>query len=45
MSNPLRTTPRFRADHVGSLLRRQALLTARAGFKGGKLAASSWGHP
>ena len=29
--------PFFRADHVGSLLRPQKLLEARANWKGGKL--------
>ena len=32
-----RTTPPFRADHVGSFLRPQALLEARDQFKAGKL--------
>jgi len=34
-----RTSPPFRADHVGSLLRPQSLLQARADFAAGKLAA------
>jgi 5-methyltetrahydropteroyltriglutamate--homocysteine methyltransferase len=35
------TTPPFRADHVGSLLRPQALLDARAGFAEGRLPAEA----
>src|SRR5215831_16643970 len=34
-----RLAPPFRADHVGSLLRPQELLTARAQFKQGTLSA------
>jgi 5-methyltetrahydropteroyltriglutamate--homocysteine methyltransferase len=34
-----RTTPPFRADHVGSLLRPPELLSAREGFAAGKLTA------
>ena len=34
-----RTTPPFRADHVGSLLRPRALLDARAEFEAGRLPA------
>ncbi len=34
---PARTTPPFRADHVGSLLRPQALRDARAAHKAGRL--------
>jgi 5-methyltetrahydropteroyltriglutamate--homocysteine methyltransferase len=33
----VRTTPPFRADHVGSLLRPTALQEARAKWKAGKL--------
>jgi 5-methyltetrahydropteroyltriglutamate--homocysteine methyltransferase len=33
----MRTTPPFRADHVGSLLRPPALLTAREDFAAGKI--------
>jgi 5-methyltetrahydropteroyltriglutamate--homocysteine methyltransferase len=39
MSIAPRATPPFRADHVGSLLRPPELLTARAQFKQGALAA------
>src|SRR3954464_6988762 len=35
----LRTTPPFRADHVGSLLRSPELLQARQGFKEGGIDA------
>ena len=35
-----RTTPPFRADHVGSLLRPQRLLQARADHQAGRLAAA-----
>lgn len=35
----MRSTPPFRADHVGSLLRPQNLLAARADFKEGRLDA------
>jgi 5-methyltetrahydropteroyltriglutamate--homocysteine methyltransferase len=35
----MRTTPPFRADHVGSLLRPPELLAARAGFAEGQLTA------
>jgi 5-methyltetrahydropteroyltriglutamate--homocysteine methyltransferase len=35
-----RTTPPFRADHVGSLLRPPALLAARADFEAGKIDAA-----
>jgi len=34
-----RTTPPFRADHVGSLLRPQKLLAARGQFAGGQISA------
>ncbi len=34
---PARTTPPFRADHVGSLLRPQNLRDARAAHKAGRL--------
>src|SRR5436190_666984 len=34
-----RSTPPFRADHVGSLLRPPALLQAREDFAGGKISA------
>ncbi len=34
-----RTTPPFRADHVGSLLRPESLRMARAGWKAGRLTA------
>jgi 5-methyltetrahydropteroyltriglutamate--homocysteine methyltransferase len=37
MKHPQRTSPPFRADHVGSLLRPQALLEAREWFKRGEL--------
>jgi len=36
-----RTTPPFRADHVGSLLRPQALLDARARHKAGEIDADA----
>src|SRR3954470_4994110 len=36
----LRTTPPFRADHVGSLLRPPELLQARDGFKEGRIDAT-----
>jgi 5-methyltetrahydropteroyltriglutamate--homocysteine methyltransferase len=36
---PARTTPPFRADHVGSLLRPPELLRAREGFAAGELSA------
>src|SRR5229473_2174628 len=36
-----RTTPPFRADHVGSLLRPQELLQAREEHKAGRLSAAS----
>jgi methionine synthase II (cobalamin-independent) len=36
---PARTSPPFRADHVGSLLRPPALLRAREAFAGGRLSA------
>jgi 5-methyltetrahydropteroyltriglutamate--homocysteine methyltransferase len=35
----IRTTPPFRADHVGSLLRPKSLLTARAEHQAGRLSA------
>jgi 5-methyltetrahydropteroyltriglutamate--homocysteine methyltransferase len=35
----IRTTPPFRADHVGSLLRPKSLLTARAEHEAGRLSA------
>ncbi len=37
---PARTTPPFRADHVGSLLRPSSLLRARDGFAAGNVSAS-----
>jgi 5-methyltetrahydropteroyltriglutamate--homocysteine methyltransferase len=37
----LRTTPPYRADHVGSLLRPPALLEARAAFTDGRLDAAA----
>src|SRR5476649_1448265 len=37
----LRTTPPFRADHVGSLLRPPALLDARAQHASGELSAEA----
>jgi 5-methyltetrahydropteroyltriglutamate--homocysteine methyltransferase len=37
---PMRTTPPFRADHVGSLLRPDGLLTARADFAAGRITAA-----
>src|SRR5256714_11923671 len=37
---PMRTTPPFRADHVGSLLRPQVLLAARDDFAAGKIDAA-----
>jgi 5-methyltetrahydropteroyltriglutamate--homocysteine methyltransferase len=37
----LRTTPPYRADHVGSLLRPPELLEARAAYADGRLAASA----
>src|SRR5581483_7917182 len=36
---PMRTTPPFRADHVGSLLRPPELLRAREEFAAGQLTA------
>ena len=36
---PRRTSPPFRADHVGSLLRPQRLLAARDDFAGGRITA------
>ena len=36
---PRRTSPPFRADHVGSLLRPQRLLAARDDFAGGRMTA------
>src|SRR5262249_56603225 len=36
---PMRTTPPFRADHVGSLLRPARVLTARADFATGLIGA------
>ncbi len=36
----LRTTPPFRADHVGSLLRPQRLLQARDDFAAGRISAA-----
>jgi 5-methyltetrahydropteroyltriglutamate--homocysteine methyltransferase len=38
---PMRTTPPFRADHVGSLLRPQNLLAARADFAAGRIDAAT----
>ncbi|HEX2701847.1 MAG TPA: hypothetical protein VHM72_00235, partial [Solirubrobacteraceae bacterium] len=35
----MRTSPPFRADHVGSLLRPPALLAARADFAAGRISA------
>src|SRR6185503_6155477 len=40
MTTTLRSTPPFRADHVGSLLRPPELLAARAQFKQGALSAT-----
>src|ERR1700677_1454438 len=37
----MRTTPPFRADHVGSLLRPPALLEARADFAAGAIDAAA----
>jgi 5-methyltetrahydropteroyltriglutamate--homocysteine methyltransferase len=37
----MRTTPPFRADHVGSLLRPQHLLTAREDFAAGRIDAAA----
>jgi len=37
----MRTTPPFRADHVGSLLRPQALLKAREDFAAGRISAEA----
>src|SRR2546423_9173682 len=36
---PMRTTPPFRADHVGSLLRPAAVLAARDDFAAGRIGA------
>src|SRR6516225_4545277 len=36
---PMRTTPPFRADHVGSLLRPASVLEARADFAAGRITA------
>src|SRR5580700_7159693 len=36
---PMRTTPPFRADHVGSLLRPPSVLAARADFAAGRIGA------
>ena len=36
-----RTSPPFRADHVGSLLRPQRLLQAREDFAAGRISAAS----
>ena len=36
---PMRTTPPFRADHVGSLLRPARVLTARADYATGHISA------
>jgi 5-methyltetrahydropteroyltriglutamate--homocysteine methyltransferase len=36
---PMRTTPPFRADHVGSLLRPASVLAARADFAAGRITA------
>ncbi len=38
---PMRTTPPFRADHVGSLLRPAPLLTAREDFAAGRIDAAA----
>src|SRR6201987_2837311 len=40
MLNPMRTTPPFRADHVGSLLRPAQLLAARDDFAAGRIGAA-----
>ncbi len=40
-TNPMRTLPPFRADHVGSLLRPPALLQAREDFKAGRIGAEA----
>src|ERR1700745_3891814 len=37
----MRTTPPFRADHVGSLLRPASLLTARDEFASGRIDAAA----
>jgi 5-methyltetrahydropteroyltriglutamate--homocysteine methyltransferase len=37
---PRRTSPPFRADHVGSLLRPQRLLQARDDFAAGQITAA-----
>ena len=37
---PMRTTPPFRADHVGSLLRPPVLLAARDDFAAGRIDAA-----
>src|SRR5262249_62330623 len=36
---PMRTTPPFRADHVGSLLRPASVLAARDDFAAGRITA------
>ena len=36
---PMRTTPPFRADHVGSLLRPTGVLAARDDFAAGRITA------
>src|SRR5579859_2586018 len=36
---PMRTSPPFRADHVGSLLRPASVLTARDDFAAGRITA------
>jgi methionine synthase II (cobalamin-independent) len=40
MLTPMRTTPPFRADHVGSLLRPAELLAARDDFAAGRIDAA-----
>jgi 5-methyltetrahydropteroyltriglutamate--homocysteine methyltransferase len=40
LAQMLRTTPPFRADHVGSLLRPRALLDARSRFQQGEIGAA-----
>ena len=52
---PMRTTPPFRAAHVGSLLRPATVLAARADFAAGRIGAdqhpglallqAQWGEP
>jgi 5-methyltetrahydropteroyltriglutamate--homocysteine methyltransferase len=37
--SPMRTSPPFRADHVGSLLRPASVLAARDDFAAGRIGA------